>query len=96
MNGKVASFSEYVREHIYFSVQNERIAIELREHIGVDRIMFATDFSHIECEWPRSRQFIDAIYADVPAPERRRMLGGNVIEYFGLQGAPHAGEFLGR
>ena len=58
--------SDYVREHIYFTVQYERVAIELRQHVGVDRIMFATDFPHIECEWPNSRPIIDKIYADVP------------------------------
>jgi hypothetical protein len=31
--------SNYVREHIYFSVQYERVAEELRQHVGVDRIM---------------------------------------------------------
>ena len=65
--------SDYVREHIYFSVQDERVAVELRQHVGVDRIMFATDFPHIECEWPNSRSFIDKIYADVPEDERERI-----------------------
>ena len=51
--------STYVREHVYFSVQYERVAVEERQHVGVDRIMFATDFPHIECEWPNSRSFID-------------------------------------
>jgi predicted TIM-barrel fold metal-dependent hydrolase len=77
--------SEYVREHIYWSVQYERVAVELRHHVGVDRIMFATDFPHIECEWPNSRPLVDEIYADIPAAERDRILSGNVIDYFGLE-----------
>lgn len=77
--------SEYVRDHIYWSVQYERVAVELRHHVGVDRIMFATDFPHIECEWPNSRPLVDEIYADVPAAERDRILSGNVIDYFGLE-----------
>jgi uncharacterized protein len=40
--------SDYVRRHISFSVQHvERVAVELRHHMGVERIMFATDFPHI-------------------------------------------------
>jgi hypothetical protein len=35
--------SEYTREHIYWSIQYERLAIELRHHVGVDRIMFTTE-----------------------------------------------------
>src|SRR5215831_19495406 len=41
--------SDYVRLHISFSVQLvERVAVELRHHMCVGRIMFATDFPHIE------------------------------------------------
>jgi len=37
--------SDYVRQHIYFSVQHvERVAVELRHHLGVEHVMFATDF----------------------------------------------------
>ena len=76
--------SEYVREHIYFSVQYERVAVETRHHVGVDRIMFATDFPHIECEWPNSRALIKEIYADVPDNEREKIWTGNAIEFFKL------------
>ena len=76
--------SDYVRDHIYFSVQYERVAVELRHHIGVGKIMFATDFPHIECEWPRSQPLIDQIYADVPEDEKRSIWAGNAIEFFKL------------
>ncbi len=76
--------SEYAREHIYWSIQYERVAIELRHHVGVDRVMFATDFPHIECEWPHSRTFLDKLYADVPEDERSQIFVKNALEYFHL------------
>jgi len=76
--------SEYVRQHIFFSVQYERVAVELRHHIGVEKIMFATDFPHIECEWPKSRPLIDSIYAGVPEDERRKIWADNAVKFFGL------------
>jgi predicted TIM-barrel fold metal-dependent hydrolase len=79
--------SDYVREHIYFSVQYEHVAVELRQHVGVDRIMFATDFPHIECEWPNSKPLVEKIYADVPEDEKARMLAGNAVEFFKLDQA---------
>jgi len=78
--------SDYVKQHIYWSVQYERVAVELRHHVGVDRIMFATDFPHIECEWPNSKPLIDEIYADVPEEEKRQIWAGNVVKYFKLNG----------
>jgi predicted TIM-barrel fold metal-dependent hydrolase len=76
--------SEYVREHISFSVQYERVAVEERYHVGVDNIMFATDFPHIECEWPNSRPIIEKIYADVPPVEAKKILSQNAVKYFKL------------
>jgi hypothetical protein len=46
--------------------------------------MFATDFPHIENEWPNSRPIIDAIYADISAPERDKIWAGNCVKYFKL------------
>ena len=74
----------YVRENIYFSVQYERVAVEMRHHVGVDHIMFATDFPHIENEWPNSRPIIDEIYADIPEADKRQIWADNCVEFFRL------------
>ena len=68
-----------------FSVQYERVAVELRHHIGVDHIMFATDFPHIECEWPDTKPIIEKIYADVPEDEKHQIWAGNAVNFFKLQ-----------
>jgi predicted TIM-barrel fold metal-dependent hydrolase len=88
--------SEYVKEHIYFSVQYEHVAVELRRHVGVDRIMFATDFPHIECEWPNSRPLVDKIYADVPAEERDKIWARNAVNFFRLEHAPREQKATGK
>lgn len=81
--------SEYVRDHIFFSVQHvERVAVELRHHMGVDRIMFATDFPHIECDWPNTRPFAERLFAGVPAREAFAIAAGNVIDFFRLADTP--------
>jgi predicted TIM-barrel fold metal-dependent hydrolase len=64
--------------------------VELRKHVGVEKIMFATDFPHIECEWPNTRSFIDKIYADIPEDEKYRMWVGNAVQYFKLDQVPHS------
>ncbi len=79
--------SEYIKEHVYWSVQYEKVAVELRHHVGVDRIMFATDFPHIECEWPDTRPLVEEIYAGVPEEEKAKMWAGNAVEFFRLDRA---------
>ena len=49
--------------------------------------MFATDFPHIENEWPNSKPLIEKIYADVPADEKYKMWAGNCVKFFGLDAA---------
>ncbi len=81
--------SDYVRRHIHFSVQHvERVAIELRHHPGVGHVMFATDFPHIECDWPHSRKFADRLFAGVPADEVFSIAAGNVLSFFKLGDTP--------
>src|SRR5258707_1110293 len=79
--------SEYVRDHVYFSVQYERVAVEERHHVGVDRIMFATDFPHIENEWPNSKPLVEEIYANVPEADKRKIWADNAVNYFKLNAA---------
>jgi predicted TIM-barrel fold metal-dependent hydrolase len=78
--------SEYARRHILFSVQHvERVAIELRHHLGPEHVMFATDFPHIECDWPNTRPFAERLLAGVPADEAFRIASGNVLDFFHLR-----------
>jgi uncharacterized protein len=80
--------SEYIKEHVHWSIQAERVGVEVRHHLGADRIMFATDFPHIECEYPHTAKLVDEIYADVPEDERYLMLRGNAVKYFKLKESP--------
>jgi predicted TIM-barrel fold metal-dependent hydrolase len=83
--------SEYVRDNIMLSVQHvERTAIEMRHHIGVDNLMFATDFPHIECDWPETRSYADRMFAGVPWEEAYPILAENMIQFFHLEDTPMA------
>lgn len=77
--------SEYMKNHFLFSVQGpELVAIELRDHLGVDHIMFATDFPHIECEWPNTKPSLEALTASLPPDEKHKIVAGNVMDYFDM------------
>jgi len=81
--------SDYVRQHIYFSVQHvERVAIELRHHLGITHMMFATDFPHIECDWPNTKPFAEKLFAGVPRAEAFQIAAGNMLSYFNLEDTP--------
>jgi predicted TIM-barrel fold metal-dependent hydrolase len=52
-----------------------RAEIEARHTIGVDKLMWGSDYPHPDGAWPQSRQRISEMFAGVPIPEVRLMLG---------------------
>jgi predicted TIM-barrel fold metal-dependent hydrolase len=83
--------SEYIRDNIMLSVQHvERTAIEMRHNLGVDHLMFATDFPHIECDWPETRSYVERMFAGVSWDEAYPILAGNMIKFFHLEDTPMA------
>ena len=79
--------SEYIKEHIYWGFLDDPIGVEMRHHVGVDRLIWATDFPHQESDYPDSQAVIDRIFEGVPQDERRKMLVDNVVEFFHLDAA---------
>jgi predicted TIM-barrel fold metal-dependent hydrolase len=69
--------SEYVAEHFYYTYITDHYAIHNRHWIGVDRIMWSSDFPHSGTDWPDSWRTIDADFAGVPMDERNLILAGN-------------------
>jgi len=76
--------SEYIREHFYWGFQFDRVGVELRHKINVDRLMWGSDFPHQESDWPESLKIIDRNFAGVPDDERSKMVCANAVEFFRL------------
>ena len=64
---------------------DDRDGIRLRDSIGVDRIMWSSDFPHLDSSWPESQRFLDDQLAGVPDEERRRIVAENCIRLYGLR-----------
>ncbi len=76
--------SEYLKEHCFWGFMYNPVGVELRHHIGVDHIMWGTDFPHIRCAWPETMAEVTEVFAAVPADEKHKMVAGNAIEFFHL------------
>jgi predicted TIM-barrel fold metal-dependent hydrolase len=77
--------SEYFHRQCYVNFWYERTGIENRYHIGIDNIMWESDFPHPTCSWPNSQEFIERALAGVPADERRKILVDNAVRVFNLK-----------
>jgi predicted TIM-barrel fold metal-dependent hydrolase len=52
--------------------------------MGIDKVMWASDFPHLESDWPNSQRVIDENFAGVPEDEKRKMIVANAVKYFRL------------
>ncbi|MHB8680606.1 MAG: amidohydrolase family protein [Acidimicrobiales bacterium] len=58
--------------------------VAIREHVGVDRIMWGNDYPHREGSFPFSPEHLRASFAGVPPAEVAAMLGGNAAALYGF------------
>jgi hypothetical protein len=57
----------------------------LRHQIGVDKLMWGSDYPHMEGTWPNTMESLRATFGPVEdARETRAILGENAIEAFGF------------
>jgi predicted TIM-barrel fold metal-dependent hydrolase len=77
--------SEYFHDNVHLTFIEEQIALErLRDVIGVENMLWSTDFPHPVTSWPNSQRIIEEQFASVPAEERELILGGNAARVWGL------------
>jgi predicted TIM-barrel fold metal-dependent hydrolase len=56
--------------------------VVLRHAVGVDRIMWGSDYPHKEASWPFSREALRATFSGVDPAEVQQMIGGNAAELY--------------
>ena len=63
---------------------NDPLAGKLRHEIGLDRIMWGSDFPHPPCPYPHTRERIGEILAGIPEGDRTAIVSGNVSRLYGI------------
>jgi predicted TIM-barrel fold metal-dependent hydrolase len=58
--------------------------VPLRDRIGLDEIMWGSDYPHDEGTYPYTREGLRFAYAGVPRDEVAAMLGGNAARVYGF------------
>jgi uncharacterized protein len=76
--------SDLFRRQIYVDFWYEKAGIELRDTVGVDNIMWESDYPHIAATYPRSWSFVERSLVGVPEAERQKLLYGNALKLYGL------------
>src|SRR5439155_15612959 len=74
--------SDFFRQNVVLSFQEDAIGIRLRDVIGVDNMMWGSDDPHSESTFPQSRKILAEILAGVPDDEQAKIAGGNTARLY--------------
>ena len=76
--------SDFFHRNVVLSFQEDAIGIRLRDTIGVDNMMWGSDYPHSESTFPQSRKILAEILAGVPEDEQAKIVGGNTARVYGF------------
>jgi predicted TIM-barrel fold metal-dependent hydrolase len=76
--------STYVERHVHFTYMTDNYGIRNRQEVGVDRILWSSDYPHVSADWPHSWRTINASLSGIPAAERQAILVGNAARLYGV------------
>jgi predicted TIM-barrel fold metal-dependent hydrolase len=74
--------SELFKEHIFGCFISDDTGVEIRDLIGVDNIMFESDYPHSDSNWPSSRVVLEKMLANVPDDIARKIAEDNARRVF--------------
>jgi predicted TIM-barrel fold metal-dependent hydrolase len=74
----------YWDNHMYSSFMVDPLGLEMVDRIGVDRVMWSSDYPHNESTFGYSEQSMAAVVHAVGAEDATRIVNRNVLDFLGL------------
>ena len=76
--------SEYFARNVRIGFMAPRREVERRHDIGVDVLMWSSDYPHPEGTWPETVERMSSAFQGVPEADRDAILGCNAAECYGF------------
>ena len=76
--------SFYWHRQMYATFESDIVGVRNRYDIGVENLMWATDYPHPDSTWPNSQRILHEHFDGVPAEEKSLMAAGNASRLYGL------------
>ena len=74
--------SDFFHRNVFVGFQDDALGLRLRDIIGVDNMMWGSDYPHQESTFPKSREIIDEVLADCTEEEKAKIVGGNAARVY--------------
>jgi predicted TIM-barrel fold metal-dependent hydrolase len=76
--------SEYFRENVYLTFQDDWVAFRSAHLMNVDRLLWANDFPHSDATWPDSQKLLAEHASVLSDRDRQRVLHDNTADLYHL------------
>jgi predicted TIM-barrel fold metal-dependent hydrolase len=76
--------SEYFHRNWVLGFIRDPYGVQNRHSVGLDNLMWASDFPHHINDWPNSRWLINEMSVGVPEDEKAQIFGGNAAFLYGF------------
>ena len=77
--------SEYFRRQLYATFIDDTFGIAHRHDVGVENILWSSDFPHSATFWPHSREKIAQDFQGVGEDDKRKILSLNTAKLYGFE-----------
>jgi predicted TIM-barrel fold metal-dependent hydrolase len=74
--------SDFFRRNVVLSFQEDAVGIRLRDVIGINNMMWGSDYPHSESTFPQSRKILSEILKGVPEDEQAKIAGLNAARIY--------------
>jgi len=77
--------SDYFHRQVFFTYISEMDAVENRDIIGTENLMWASDYPHSASTWPKSLEVVERQTDGITEDERRKLVHDNVLKVFNIE-----------
>ena len=76
--------SEYFRRQMAATFVHEPEAVAARHELGIENVLWSTDFPHPCCNWPNAAAKVEHLFKDVPENEIQKITWQNGATMYGI------------
>jgi predicted TIM-barrel fold metal-dependent hydrolase len=76
--------SEYFHRNMACTFMDDDVGLQQRHLVGIENILWSTDFPHPATTWPNSQQIVARQFAHIPVEERDLICSANAARVYGF------------
>ena len=76
--------SHYWYQNMAATFEQDLVGIALLDKVGIENLMWATDYPHPDSTWPRSREILGEHFAGLSSEQVDMIASGNAIRLYSL------------